>query len=163
MDTAWEKTFRVRMNHFREGKAPPKGAIAVSVKVRVSSGCFHREHSPEAFVVIDSRLARLSSEVEWIEHESGPEILVYAAVVTAGITLAKSVIELVTAVIKARTEGIKKGDKPEEPLELIVRRVDERNQFSEEIVLRIGRSDSIDSKTIDQKIQEALRNLAEKD
>ena len=68
------------------------------------------------------------NEFTFEEHESGPELLVFVAVVTAGISLAKSVIDLIVAIIKARSEGIKKGDHPASPLDLIVRRTyKERN------------------------------------
>lgn len=121
MDAEWQKTFRERMRRF-EGRHPQRpGDVAISIKVRVSSGCFHREHSPHAYGIIDSKLTKLSPEAVFAfeEHESGPELLVYLAVATAGITLVKSVVDLVTAIIKARSEGIKKGDKPSDPVELM--------------------------------------------
>ncbi len=37
-------------------------------------------------------------------HESGPEIVFYAGAVTAGVLLVKAVIELVTAIIKSRSD-----------------------------------------------------------
>jgi len=46
--------------------------------------------------------------------------------------------------IKASSEGIRKGDQPSHPLELIVRRVHSGNEFREETVLRIGHTDSLD-------------------
>lgn len=91
------------------------------------------------------------------EHESGPEILVFLAMGTAG--LAKSVIDLVITIIKARTEGIKKGDHPCHPLELIVRRVHDGKEFREETVLRIGHRDVLDEPNIEQELKEALRKL----
>jgi hypothetical protein len=39
--------------------------------------------------------------IEFLEHESGPEILAYLAAATAGLTLAKSVFDLITAIINA--------------------------------------------------------------
>jgi hypothetical protein len=47
--------------------------------------------------------------------------LVFAALATTGITLAKSVVELITAIVKARSEGIKKGDTKTQPIEVIIR------------------------------------------
>jgi hypothetical protein len=165
MDPEWQKTFRERMHRFEAGARARPGDVAISIKVRVVSGCFHREHSPQAYAVIDSQLARLphDSGLGFEEHESGPELLVYLAVATAGITLAKSVIDLVTAVIKARAEGVKKGDKPADPVELIVRRVEKGQDFREEIVLRIGHKDPADAKVIKKQLNEALRKLVEKD
>ena len=80
-------------------------------------GCFHREHSPCAYELIDSYLSRSTAESEIEEHESGPELLVYLAVATAGLTLAKSIIDLVTSIIKARSEGVK-SDRLKRPLRI---------------------------------------------
>ena len=142
MGAELEKTFRKCMRSFDERRSGGTGGLPVSIKLRVRSGCFHREHSPRAYKLIDSRLAGSSPELEFIEHESGPELLVYLAVATAGITLAKSVTDLITAIIKARSDGIKKGDHPADPLELLVRRADDGHEFREGIVLRIGPSEA---------------------
>lgn len=68
--------------HGFEARRPPKpGEEAVSIKVCVVSGCFHREHSPRAYELIDRGLAKRSNaSFAFEEHESGPEILVYLAV-----------------------------------------------------------------------------------
>jgi hypothetical protein len=165
MDTEWQQTFRERMHRFATRAGARPGNVAISIKVRVVSGCFHREHSPHAYVVIDSQLAKFppDSELAFQEHESGPELLVYLAVVSAGITLAKSVIDLITAIIKARAEGVKKGDKPSDPLEVIVRRVEKGQDVREEIVMRIGHKDPADANVIEQQVAMALRKLFKKD
>jgi len=154
VDARWQETFRNRMHHFEARRAPLPGETAVSIKVRVSSGCFHREHSPRAYELIDrslDKLAAIDSGFAFEEHESGPEILVYLALGTAGITLAKSIIDLITAIIKARSEGIRRDDHPSHPLELIVRRVHNGQEFREETVLRIGHRDSLDETQIERK------------
>ena len=46
---------------------------------------------------------------------------------------------------------MKKGDKPADPLELIVRRVDKGDEFHEEIVLRVRHKDSVDEKLIKKR------------
>lgn len=74
--------------------------MELSIKLRVVSGCFHGEHSPRAYELIDLHLVGSSPGLEYVEHESGPELLAYLAVATAGITLAKSVIDLITAIIR---------------------------------------------------------------
>jgi hypothetical protein len=84
--------------------------------------------------------------------------LVYLAVATAGITLAKSVVDLITAIIKARSEGTNRGDRCP-PLELIVRRVKTDGLFIEEKVLQIGHHETIDSKQIEEKILKAASKL----
>jgi hypothetical protein len=133
--------------------------VELSIKLRVVSGCFHREHSPRAYELIDLDLDGLPADFEYVEHESGPELLAYLAVASAGITLAKSVIDLITAMIKARSDGVEKGDRPADPLELIVRRVGDGNEFREEIVFRIGHNDPVDPKVIEKQVEEALHKL----
>ena len=162
MDGEWQETFRNRMRGFEARRAPKPGEAAVSIKVRVASGCFHREHSPRAYELIDRSLTKLSGPdgaFAFEEHESGPEILVYLAVTTAGLSLAKSIVDLITAIIKARSEGIKKGDHPSEPLELIVRRVHNAQEFREETVLRIGHEDAVDEAKVERELKDALRKL----
>jgi hypothetical protein len=150
MDTNWQAEFRKRMNRFGVTKAD--GLTPVSIKVRVESGCFHREHSPEAYRLIDDHCARAElSDIQYQieEHESGPEILVYLAVTAAGFGLAKSIVELITAMIKARSEGIKRGDKPSHPLELIVRGHSRQGEYFEEKILRIPLDQIITAKEIE--------------
>jgi hypothetical protein len=165
MDDEWQKTFQERMRHFEERCPSRKNNVAVSIKIRVTLGCFHREHSPNAYRLIDRHLrnSTLSSgELVLEEHESGPELLVYLAVATASITLAKSVIDLITTIIKARAEGIKAGDTRTAPLELIVRRVDSAGEFREAVVLSVGHTDAIDEKAVEKRLNEALSRLVEK-
>lgn len=165
MDPAWEAEFRNRMHSFELERPPRQDEVAVSIKVRVSYGCFHREHSPEAYRLIDEHLASVPaserSEFSWLEHESGPELLVYLALTTAGVTLAKSVIDLITAVLKARSKGVERGDRPKDPLEIIVRRVAAREKFEEVIVLRINHGESVDQKAIKSVVEAALQRLIE--
>ncbi len=158
MDAEWQQIFQKRMRGFRTLR-PSTDEQAVSIKIRVSSGCFHREHSPHAYRLIDSQLASLPPDVhvEFVEHESGPEILAYLAAATAGLTLAKSVIDLITAILKARSEGVKKGDRADAPLELIVRSVDDGHEYREEIIFRIGHNQPVDPQAIEKQIEEALR------
>jgi hypothetical protein len=162
VDREWQETFRNRMRGFEAGRAPKPGEAAVSIKVRVASGCFHREHSPRAYELIDRGLAKLSGadgSFAFEEHESGPEILLYLAVTTAGLSLAKSIVDLITAIIKARSEGIKKGDSPSHPLELIVRRFHGTEEFREETVLRVGHKDTLDESKMEQELKDALQKL----
>ena len=137
------------------GRAKPDGLMPVSIKVRVTSGCFHREHSPHAYRLIDDYLAGADlSDVQcrFEEHESGPELLVYLAVTAAGLGVVKSVVELVTAIIKARSEGIKKGDRPSDPLELIIRGHAKDGEYFEETVLRIPSEHVITPKQIEDAL-----------
>jgi hypothetical protein len=162
MDTAWPYEFRERMRRFEGGRRPRSGEAAVSIKVRVPSGCFHREHSPNAFDFIDQSLKRLAApetEVVFQEHETGPEVLTYVALTAAGLSLTAAVINLVTAIINARSKGIGKGDHPTAPLHLIVRRVHETQGFHDEQVLTIGPEDAVDQAKIEAHLTAALRKL----
>lgn len=155
------------MRSFESRRPPREGEESVSLKVRVTSGCFHREHSPHAYVLIDKHLVSIpssqGSELVFVEHESGPELLVYLALATAVITLSKSVIDLIVAIIKARTEGVKSGDRPNDTVEVIVRRVDDGDQFVEEKVLRIGHNDSVNRADLEAHINAALKRVVGKD
>jgi len=162
MNAEWQRTFRNRMRSFRHLSPPCSGEVALSIKVRVVSGCFHREHSPRAFALIDHRLGNLSHDVEFVEHENGPEILAYLAAATGALTLAKSVIDLITAIIKARSDGVKKGDRADAPVELIVRSVDDGHEYREEVIFRIGHTEPVDAQAIEKQVEEAVRKLFKK-
>jgi hypothetical protein len=157
VDKHWLEGFRHTVGDFEKRQAG--NGQAVSIKVRVESGCFHREHSPEAYEIIDARLRRPPDHAEVIEHESGPELLLYLAVTAGALSLAKSVIELVTEIFKARAAGIKKGDHPNDPLVLIVRRVDDKNEYREDAILRIGHSDAVDSGVIEKELTAAIKGI----
>jgi hypothetical protein len=158
----WPEEFRRRIDTFGNEVAHRPGDTAISIKVRVRSGCFHREHSPIAYSRIDAALGRVPGPervFRFLEHESGPEVLVYVAAATAGISLAKSVIDLVVAILKARSDGIRKGDRPSHPVELIVRRSDEREHVAEEVVLRLDHSDRIDPSRVERTLRDAVQRL----
>lgn len=151
------------MRSFELRQPSRQGDVSVSLKIRASSGCFHREHSPHAYSLIDKHLASVApakSEFAFVEHESGPELLVYLILATAGVTLAKSVIDLIIAIIKARTEGVKQGDRPNDPLAVIVRRVGDGAKSVEETVLRIGPNDPVNHSHIEAQINAALKRIA---
>jgi hypothetical protein len=164
MKSNWHDIFRKRIDTFQRLRSPKQGEVPVSIKVRINFGCFHREHSPRAYQIIDRHLNSISPDecvFEFEEHESGPEILVYVAAATAGITIANSIINLIITIIKARAEGIKKGDKPSAPVEIIVRRVDKQGDFTEEKVLSIKHTDPVKPATIEKHINQALKHLLE--
>jgi hypothetical protein len=133
---SWEDTLRNRLGLRRS----PSDALPVSIKVRAVSGCFHcRGCNPHASRILDdlARPHRKDRDFRFEEHETGPELIVYLALGTAVITLGKSVIDLITTIIKARSEGQRKGDKNNEPIELIVRGFDHKGKMFEERVLRL--------------------------
>lgn len=163
MDEAWESQFRERMRSFGAMRQPRGGEVAASLKVRVTSGCFHREHSPQAYCLIDKHLDSMPRDGwEFVEHESGPELLVLLALTAAGLELTKSVIDLVAAIVEARRDGVKKGDQPSDPIELIVRRIGDGDTFREETVLRIGHRDPVDREQIEALLDQAVERITGK-
>ena len=160
MSSTWELDFRKRMDLFRQHQSSIDG-IPVSIKVQVTGGCFHREHSPQAYNLIDAHLRKIDPKegISLEEHESGPEVLIYLAYATVVLGLAKSVVDLVTAIIKSRSDGIKKGDRPSEPLELIVRTVDQNETFVEEQALHILHEHPPDSQMVAQVLNLAINKL----
>jgi hypothetical protein len=103
VDPHWEREFRRRIDQFAVVEKPKETPL--SIKIRINSGCFHREHSPQAFALIDEHirdaddLQRIRYRIE--EHETGPELLVILAVTAAGLGVVKSIVELITAIIKS--------------------------------------------------------------
>jgi len=162
MSSYWHETFRRRMDDFRQERPPEPGETPVSIKVRVTSGCFHREHSPRAYEIIERHLRSIPDDERTFvfeKHESGPEVLVCLAATTAGLVLAKSIVELITAIIKARSDGIRQGDHPDATLELIVRRTCKDGEFTEEKVLRVGPHDPVDKSVIEQELRKSAEKL----
>jgi hypothetical protein len=159
----WEDEFRRRMERFGTS-FPIKGdGVPASIKVRVSGGCFHREHSPNAYQIIDEYLrSHPQNDCAFEEHESGPELLVYLAFATAGISLTANIINLVTTIIKARTEGIEHGDHPNAPLELIVRGFDESGKLREERVLRVESWHDVSEELIERSLLNSINKMAPK-
>ena len=166
MDDSWLRTFRGRMGAFGAHRAPKLGEIPVSIKIGVTSGCFHREHSPRAYEIIDSHLAKLDREprdFQYQEHESGPDILVYLALGAAGANLAAAVVGLVATVLRARSEGIRRGDHPHDPLRLKLKRTRRDGQFEEEIVLELDSHSTIKQEQVLAALAEAATKLLKDD
>lgn len=162
MNRLWGRVFKKRMDNF-EVTGPSHGeGLPVSIKVRDESGWFHREHSPEAYAIIDdywgSHAAKdMTLTVE--ERESGPEILVHLAVAAAGLILPRSVIDLVTAIVNARTDGVKKGDKPDAPMEIIVRGFYEGGKFYQETILRIDSGNSANAELVGKALSSSVDRI----
>lgn len=162
MSEFWRQQFRHRMMDFASRRPPRDDEVPISIKIRVTSGCFHREHSPHAYDIIDRHLSLLSpdqTEFAFKEHESGPEILLYLAVTTAGITLAKSIIDLITAIVKARSDGIRQGDHPHDSLKLIIRRTRRDGEIEEEEVMQFESRDGFLEIEIEEPLIAAANRL----
>ncbi|MEO6164878.1 MAG: hypothetical protein ABIP88_12160 [Candidatus Binatia bacterium] len=86
--------------------------------------------------------------------------MAYLALATAVVALGKSVVDLIVAIIKARTEGMKAGDRPNDCIEVIIRRVGDGDKFVVETVLRIGHTDPINRADSETRISAALKQIA---
>lgn|GEM_PF-2922865 len=149
---------RLRIEKFAKSIDSPGNAL--SIKIRPVGGCFHREHSREAYKIIDGLLKNSSyQDIVFEEHESGPELLVWLAIGAAGLSLAKSVVELVTEIIKARHDGIHKWDSPQSPLELILRRTDKKKKIEDIAVLRIDNNTEISKDIIEKAMLTGIEKL----
>jgi len=158
-DPSWIQSLQSRLDQIDCGS----GGLPVSIKVRVLGGCFCRGCCRNAWEIIDQAQADLHKrngrDFYLEEHESGPEIIAFLAIATAGITLTKSLIDLLITIVKARSDGRKNGDQREEPLEIVVRRIQTRDELREEFVLRIGQHDCLDRRELESKLKAALESL----
>lgn len=76
---------------------------------------------------------------------------------TAVMNFSKSVIELVTTIIKARSDGGKQGDKHDEPIELILRGFDKDGKLFEEKIIRIKSDEALSSDAVEKLLNAALQ------
>jgi hypothetical protein len=158
----WIKEFRDRVGRF-EGMLPPReGEVPVSVKIRIDTGCYSRGCCPHAFNIIDRKIEELREQGERFvleEHETGPEIILYLAVATAGLSLAKSVVDLVRTVIKARSDRQKHGDRHHDPVTLVVRRLEKGDTLAEERVMTFAPNDRVTKETVDEALLDGCRKI----
>ncbi len=89
-------------------------------------------------------------------------MLVYLSLGAAGIGFSAGVINLVTAVVKARSQGIKRGDRPDHPLELIVRGFDEHGVLREEKILRVDASHDVSNEIIKRALENSVSKMIPK-
>lgn len=150
----WEIDFRKRLNEY---KVSDVQGFPISIKIGVYNGCFHNEHSPNAYQEIYDYREKNQLDCGYEEHESGPEVLAWIALGTAGLTLSKSVVDFVTAIINARTNGRKKGDHSNGNIKLIVRRYGNKGNIKEETILEISDTNTITNDTVEKAILTALK------
>lgn len=148
----WESDFKQRLDNYRESN--PDG-FPLSIKIGVDTGCFHDEHSPHAYEEIHRILQNNQYECDFIEHESGPEIIVWVA---AGITLTTGIINLTTAIINARAKGRKKGDRASGNLRLIIRGFGNKGNLKEEKILEITDGSLVSEEVVEKAIAAALND-----
>lgn len=88
-------------------------------------------------------------------HESGPEIIVYLGVTTASLLLIKSVIDLITTLLKALQN---ERENPPRTLEIIRRRQIE-GKIDEEEIMRIALP--LEEETINE-LNDNIKNVFER-
>lgn len=89
------------------------------------------------------------------QHESGPEILISLALLTAKITLAKSVIDLIITIIK----GLSGEHRKQPPRLKIVKRQLVKGEIEEEDLIEI---DIPISKNIEKQLEEKIKQAINK-
>lgn len=133
----------------------------ITIKIRAEHGCFCRSHSKETNRLIDEIVRNNHThEFGYHEHESGPEIIAWLALGTAGLTVTKSLIDLITAIINACREGRKKGDDHNGKLMLIVRDTHRTENSTEEIVLEIYDNDLINTEKVKKAIESGIKKIS---
>lgn len=135
------------------------GTHPVTLKIRAEQGCFCGGHSPEAQRLISDYLRShrdSREEIEYYEHETGPEIVAWLALGAAGLTLTKSLVDLVTSIINACQRGRKKGDNLRGKLILIVRDTHRTDKSTEEIVMELYENDLVTSVQVQKAIEKGL-------
>jgi hypothetical protein len=154
----WENQLQSKLDQFKLSNQNTTDAIPISIKIRVTGGCFHRKHSPNAYTIIDEYLLKnpLDNAI-FEEHETGPELLVLLAFLAAGAELTAGVINFVSEIIKARKIGIKRGDTPKEHIELIIRGFDVSGKFKEELVLKIDSENPISAELIKSALKKSAK------
>jgi len=80
-----------------------------------------------------------------------------AGAAAAGVSLAKEVVGLVTAVINAFTAGRRPGDKRHGPIELTVRGFDKDGKLFVERVLRVDAGDEVGCEVIQKALVASLQ------
>ncbi|MDZ4403431.1 hypothetical protein [Prosthecobacter sp.] len=149
IDPYWLSEFRQRMSDF--SPTDHEDALAVSIKLKVESGCFCKSCCPEGHREMSKYLhwpPEALKGVKVVEHESGPEILTYMSLAGGVFSFAAAVISLIVAIIQARNEGVRRGDKRGHPFKLIVRRLDDKDGFKEDILLEIPPDADVDAEKI---------------
>lgn len=164
----WQIEFQNRMKEFG-ADVGAEGPI-VSFKIRAVTGCYCRGCCPAAHQELDRYLKEHPFDAryfQYLEHESGPELLIYigaataaTVMLTAGINLVKSVVDLATTVVKARADGRKQGDRKPEPLVIIVRTIDGAGAYRECEILQVDTLAPPTPKAIEKAVTEEFEKIA---
>lgn len=157
----WNEELDQRIKKYSINHINKEGEEAISIKVRAEGGCYHKSCCPYALNLIYHKMNEINpDEFEYIEHESGPEIIAYISLSASGLLLAKSIIELVTTIIKARFEGQKHGDGHKgNPVTLIIRKTINGKEVIEEQIMTFNQSDKVSEEIVKNLLSEGYKNL----
>jgi hypothetical protein len=146
-------------------------AFAISIKLQVPDCFCSGRHAPTANRLIDDYRLRHPLDAkcfEYVQHESGPELLLCLGLAAAGVGLArealslvKSVVELVTTVVKARSEGQRNGDEQHGPMVILVRGLDANDAFYERHVLKVDLHTPQSEEAIGTSLTDMIQLIAE--
>lgn len=149
-----------RLQKFDEEHDGRGSDTVVSVKIKATTGCFHRDHSPYAYRIIDDHLDSMAirEDFAFVKHESGPEILCYMQLAASGMSLLASVGTIIALMLRARSEGMRHDDR-RCPCELIVRRAHE-HEIHEVIVMRLEEHEAPPSEAVVKKaVEDGLKQV----
>ena len=144
-------------------KTPKEYEKYISIKLSPPSGCCCSDCWPTAWQRINSAIApcgpikhegdaliKVSGDRFVLEqHESGPEIIIYLALATASATLVKSIIDLITTVIKS----LSSGDRKQPPRIKISKRIIIKGKIQEEKLIEV---DIPMSKDMQRQLEETV-------
>jgi len=157
----WNDELNQRLARFIKKHPSEYESEPISIKVRAEGGCFHKSCCPYALNLIYNKNEELDGEkYEYIEHESGPEIIAYIGLATSGVLIAKSIIELITTIIKARFEGQKQGDGHKgNPVTLIIRKTQKGKEVIEEKIMTFHEHDMVSSEIVEKLLVDGYKKL----
>jgi hypothetical protein len=162
MNQEWTSKFRKRIDEFQTPISKRADEQIISIKMKVDSGCYERSCCPKAWELVDEYISShrdTDANYELVKHESGPEIL---TAIAAGVALSASIIDLITAILNARTEGMKRGDKHKSAIKLIVRGLDRKGGYVEKIVLNIEPEEKVKAREIGKMLSKTIEGLFKK-
>lgn len=140
----------------------------ISIKLSPPSGCCCSNCWPETWQMVnktimpygpikhegDALIGKDGNAFVLEQHESGPEILIYLAAATPSLPLVKSVIELITTIIKSLTNEHRK----QPPRIKVSKRQLIKGKIEEEYLVEIDIPISKDiEKLLEEKIKQVIR------
>jgi hypothetical protein len=148
-------------------KTPKEYEKYISIKLSPPSGCCCSDCWPKTWQEINQAIAPCGSvrhegdalievnENKFVleSHESGPEIIVYLALVTASATLTKAIIDLIITIIK----GLSNEDRKQPPRIKISKKRIIKGEIQEENLIEINIPISKDmQKQLEEKIKQSI-------